>query len=145
MGRRLSPDFRECLAAALDARPTLGEAAQHVRVSVRSLSRWLVRHRRGESLANKPRSSRHPKCSRAGDDELNAQAAAHPVTTRSHERWIVRRRTRRVTRPHLAMCLSGVAVLVAAARTRGTPLTLHEGSKVIVVLNGLRLLRRRKS
>jgi hypothetical protein len=54
---------------------------------------------------------------------------------------MLRRRTRRVTWPHLAMWLSLMAILVVAARTRSTPLRLHEESTVIVVLNGLRLLR----
>jgi cation transport ATPase len=39
------------------------------------------------------------------------------------------------------MCLRVIAVLVEVAWMRGMPLTLHEGSTVIVVLNGLRLLR----
>jgi hypothetical protein len=37
-------DFRERLAVPLNAKLTLGEAAQHVRVSVRSLYRLLLRH-----------------------------------------------------------------------------------------------------
>ena len=55
------------------------------------------------------------------------------------------RRTRRTIRQNLAFSLSVIGVLVVATLTRGIPLPLgvvgHEGSTVIVVLNGLRLLR----
>jgi Cd2+/Zn2+-exporting ATPase len=59
------------------------------------------------------------------------------------------RRTRRTIRQNLAFSLSVIGVLVVATLTRGIPLPLgvvgHEGSTVIVVLNGLRLLPSRKS
>ncbi len=55
------------------------------------------------------------------------------------------RRARRTIRQNLAFALLVIAVLVTAALTIGIPLPLgvvgHEGSTVIVVLNGLRLLR----
>jgi Cd2+/Zn2+-exporting ATPase len=55
------------------------------------------------------------------------------------------RRTRRTIRQNLGFSLSVIVVLVVATLTRGIPLPLgvvgHEGSTVIVVLNGLRLLR----
>jgi Cd2+/Zn2+-exporting ATPase len=55
------------------------------------------------------------------------------------------RRTRRTIRQNLGFSLTVIAVLVVATLTRGIPLPLgvvgHEGSTVIVVLNGLRLLR----
>ena len=55
------------------------------------------------------------------------------------------RRARRTIRQNLAFSLAVIAVLVGAALTVGIPLPLgvvgHEGSTVIVVLNGLRLLR----
>jgi Cd2+/Zn2+-exporting ATPase len=55
------------------------------------------------------------------------------------------RRTRRTIRQNLTFSLSVIVVLVVATLTRGIPLPLgvvgHEGSTVIVVLNGLRLLR----
>jgi len=55
------------------------------------------------------------------------------------------RRTRRTIRQNLAFSLAVITVLVVAALTIGIPLPLgvvgHEGSTVIVVLNGLRLLR----
>ena len=55
------------------------------------------------------------------------------------------RRTRRTIRQNLAFSLAVIGTLVVATLTRGIPLPLgvvgHEGSTVIVVLNGLRLLR----
>ena len=57
------------------------------------------------------------------------------------------RRTRRTIRQNLAFSLGVIVVLAVATLTRGIPLPLgvvgHEGSTVIVVLNGLRLLRTR--
>ncbi|MDQ3225881.1 MAG: heavy metal translocating P-type ATPase [Chloroflexota bacterium] len=58
------------------------------------------------------------------------------------------RRTRRTIRQNLAFSLTVIGTLVVATLTRGIPLPLgvvgHEGSTVIVVLNGLRLLRTRR-
>jgi Zn2+/Cd2+-exporting ATPase len=55
------------------------------------------------------------------------------------------RRTRRTIRQNLAFSLAVIVILVIATLTVGIPLPLgvvgHEGSTVIVVLNGLRLLR----
>lgn len=57
------------------------------------------------------------------------------------------RRTRRTIVQNLAFSLSVIAVLVTSALFVGIPLPLgvvgHEGSTIIVVLNGLRLLRSR--
>ncbi|MFL5760908.1 MAG: heavy metal translocating P-type ATPase [Thermomicrobiales bacterium] len=57
------------------------------------------------------------------------------------------RRTRRTIIQNLAFSLSVIVVLVTAALTIGIPLPLgvvgHEGSTIIVVTNGLRLLRTR--
>jgi Zn2+/Cd2+-exporting ATPase len=58
------------------------------------------------------------------------------------------RRTRRTIRQNLGFSLAVIGILVVATLTVGIPLPLgvvgHEGSTVIVVLNGLRLLRTRK-
>src|SRR5215213_9988696 len=58
------------------------------------------------------------------------------------------RRTRRTIRQNLIFSLAVIGTLVFATLTRGIPLPLgvvgHEGSTVIVVLNGLRLLRTRE-
>ncbi len=57
------------------------------------------------------------------------------------------RRTRRTIRVNITFALSVIAVLIASTLLVGIPLPLgvvgHEGSTVIVVLNGLRLLRGR--
>lgn len=54
------------------------------------------------------------------------------------------RRTRRIIRQNLIFSLAVIVVLVVSALTIGIPLPLgvvgHEGSTVIVVLSGLRLL-----
>lgn len=81
MARRPSADFRERLVAAVDAGLPPGEAAQHFRVGVRTIYRWLARHRSGESLADRPRSGRPPKLGPGGDAVLRAQVAAHPDAT----------------------------------------------------------------
>lgn len=81
MVRRPSADFRERLVAAVDAGLPPGEAATHFRVSIRSIYRWVARHRRGESLADKPRSGRPPKLGPDGDAALRAQVAAAPDAT----------------------------------------------------------------
>jgi len=55
------------------------------------------------------------------------------------------RRSRRVVRQNLAFACSVIAILVVVNLTQGLPLPLgvvaHEGSTILVVLNGLRLLR----
>ncbi len=55
-------------------------------------------------------------------------------------------RARRVVRQNVWFSVGWMALLVVAASTIGLPLTLavvaHEGSTLLVVLNGLRLLRR---
>ncbi|MDF3038765.1 MAG: Transposase protein [Thermomicrobiales bacterium] len=81
MARRPSADVRERLAAAVDAGLPPGEAAQRFRVSIRSVYRWLGRHRQGASLADKPRSGRPAKLGPDGDALLREQVAAHPDAT----------------------------------------------------------------
>jgi len=81
MARRPTADFRERLVAALDAGLPVGEAASRFRVSVRTLYRWLARHRRGERLAERPRSGRPPKLPPARYPELRALVAAQPDAT----------------------------------------------------------------
>jgi transposase len=81
MARRPSADFRERLVAAIDAGMTPGEAARLFRVHIRTIYRWLARHRRGESLAERPRSGRPPKLGPAREPELRALVAAHPDAT----------------------------------------------------------------
>ena len=81
MARRPSADFRERLVAAIDAGLPPGEAATHFRVSIRTIYRWLARHRRGEALTERPRSGRPPKLPLARYPELRALVQAHPDAT----------------------------------------------------------------
>jgi transposase len=81
MARRPSADFRERLVAAIDAGLAPGEAAQHFRVSPRTIYRWRARHRRGESLAERPRAGRPPKLAAAQYPVLRAVALAQPDAT----------------------------------------------------------------
>ena len=81
MARRPSADFRERLVAAIDAGLSPGEAATRFRVSVRTIYRWLGRHRRGESLAERPRSGRPPKLTPAHEPQLRTLVAAQPDAT----------------------------------------------------------------
>ena len=83
MTGRPSADFRERLVAAIDAGLSPGEAAHRFRVSIRSIYRWMARHRRGESLADKPRAGRPPKLGSGGDAVLRAQVASSPDATLS--------------------------------------------------------------
>jgi transposase len=81
MARRPTADFRERLVAALDAGLPLSEAALRFRVSVRTLYRWRSRHRRGESLAERPRAGRPPKLAPARYAEVRALVALRPDAT----------------------------------------------------------------
>lgn len=81
MARRPSADFRERLAAAIDAGLPRGEAAQCFRVSLRTIDRWLTRHRQGESLAERPRAGRPPKLGPTGAATLRALVAVQPDAT----------------------------------------------------------------
>jgi transposase len=81
MARRPSADFRERLVTAIDAGRTPGEAAAHFRVSLRTIYRWLSRHRRGEALSERPRSGRPPKLPPARYPELRTLVLAQPDAT----------------------------------------------------------------
>jgi transposase len=81
MAARPSTDFRERLVAALEAGLPLSEAVTRFHVSRRTLYRWLARHRRGESLAERPRSGRRPKLPPARYAELRALVQLQPDAT----------------------------------------------------------------
>ena len=61
MAPRPSADFRERLVTALDAGLSPGEATRLFGVDLSTVYRWRRRARRGESLAERPRSGRPPK------------------------------------------------------------------------------------
>jgi transposase len=81
MARRPSADFRERLVTAIDAGLAPSEAATRFRVSLRTISRWLARHRRGESLADQPRAGRPPKLLPEQVPLLRALVQAQPDAT----------------------------------------------------------------
>ncbi len=81
MARRPSADFRERLVAAIDAGLSPSEAATRFRVSLRTIYRWLARARRGESLADKPRSGRPPKLTPEQVPVLRDLVQAQPDAT----------------------------------------------------------------
>jgi transposase len=81
MARHPSADFRERLVAAIDAGLPLSEAATHFRVSIRTIYRWLARHRHGESLADRFRSGRPPKLAPEQVPVLRELVQAQPDAT----------------------------------------------------------------
>ena len=81
MARRPSADFRERLVTAIDAGLSPGEAATHFRVSIRTIYRWLARHRQGEALTERPRTGRPPKLPPARYPELREIVRAQPDAT----------------------------------------------------------------
>ncbi len=81
MARRPSADFRERLVTAIDAGLAPSDAATHFRVSLRTIYRWLARHRRGERLADQPRSGRPPKLTPEQGPLLCALVHAQPDAT----------------------------------------------------------------
>jgi transposase len=81
MAPRPSADFRERLVTAIDAGLAPGEAARLFGGDRRTVFRWLARHRRGESLAEKSRSGRPPKLPPARYEQLRAVVVAHPDAT----------------------------------------------------------------
>ena len=81
MSRRPSADFRERLVAAIDAGLPRGEAGQRFGVSLRTIERWMARHRAGASLADRPRSGRPPRLVPEQESLLRDLVVAHPDAT----------------------------------------------------------------
>jgi transposase len=81
MAPRPTADVRERTVAAIDAGLPRREAARHVRVSLRTIDRWVARHRRGESLADKPRSGRPPKLQASHSPVVRTLVARQPDAT----------------------------------------------------------------
>jgi transposase len=67
--------------AAIDAGLPRGEAAHLFGVSLRTIERWMARHRAGESLADRPRSGRPPRLAAAHATTLRELVLAHPDAT----------------------------------------------------------------
>ncbi|MGH8574436.1 MAG: helix-turn-helix domain-containing protein [Gammaproteobacteria bacterium] len=107
MARRPSADFRERLVAAIAAGLPPGEAATRFRVSLRTIYRWLARHRRGESLAARPRAGRPPKLGPGRDKALHALIAAQPdATLPEHAARLEARTGVRLSPSHLSRLLA---------------------------------------
>ena len=81
MGTRNPADLRERAVAAVDAGVPRPEVVRSFRISPRTLERWLARARRGEGLADRPRSGRPPKLAPALHPALRELAAADPDAT----------------------------------------------------------------
>ena len=81
MAPRPSADFRERLVVALDAGLAPREAARLFGVDLSTVYRWRRRARRGESLAEKPRSGRPPKLAATEYPRLRQFVLAHPDAT----------------------------------------------------------------
>jgi transposase len=82
-------DLRERAVAAVDAGMARSEVARAYGVHPRTLERWVARARRGEPLADRPRSGRPPKIAPGQRVVLAAQVAAAPDATLAEhcERW----------------------------------------------------------
>jgi transposase len=81
MAPRPSADFRERLVVALDAGLAPSEAARLFGVDLSTVYRWRRRARRGESLAEKPRSGRPPKLAASDYSRLRQLVLAQPDAT----------------------------------------------------------------
>jgi transposase len=111
MARRPSADFRERLVAAIDAGLPAGEAAQRFRVNLRTIDRWLARHRQGASLAERPRSGRLPKLDPARYPELRALVLPQPdATLPEHAARLEAQTGIRVSPSHLSRLLAKLDV-----------------------------------
>jgi len=78
---RNTADLRERAVAAVDAGVPRPEVATAYRVALRTLERWVARARRGEPLADRPRSGRPPKLDPAHHPVLRGLVAARPDAT----------------------------------------------------------------
>ena len=81
MAPRPSADFRERLVTACDAGLASGEAARLFGVHVSTVYRWRRRSRRGQSLAERPRSGRPPKLAPTRYPVLRELVLADPDAT----------------------------------------------------------------
>jgi transposase len=89
MKPRVPADFRERAGAAVEGGQRRVEVARAYGIALRTLERWIAKHRRGEALADRPRGGRPPKIAPRAYAVLRAQVAAdHDATLAGHcARW----------------------------------------------------------
>ena len=89
MKHRVPADPRERAVAAVASGQRRAEVVRAYGIDPRTLERWLAKQRRGESLADRPRSGRPAKIAADTYDAVAAQLAAHPdATLAAHcDRW----------------------------------------------------------
>lgn len=89
MTHRVPADLRERAVAAVVGGQRRAEVVRAYGIAPRTLERWLALHRRGASLADRPRAGRPPKIGPAAYATLQTQVAAHAdATLAAHcERW----------------------------------------------------------
>ena len=89
MKHRVRADLRERAVAAVEGGQRRAEVVRAYGIAPRTLERWLATHRRGASLADRPRAGRPPKIGAAAYATLRAQVVAHAdATLAAHcDRW----------------------------------------------------------
>lgn len=89
MKPRVPADFRERAVAVVEGGQHRAEVARAYGIALRTLERWVAKHRRGEALADRPRGGRPPKIAPHAYPALQAQVAAdHDATLAGHcDRW----------------------------------------------------------
>jgi transposase len=89
MKPRVPADFRERAVAAVEGGQHRAEVARAYGIALRTVERWVAKHRRGEALADRPRGGRPPKIAPPAYPALQAQVAAdHDATLAGHcARW----------------------------------------------------------
>lgn len=81
MTHRVPADLRERAVVAVVGGQRRAEVVRAYGIAPRTLERWLARARRGEALADRPRSGRPPKVAAAAHGALRAQVATQPDAT----------------------------------------------------------------
>jgi len=89
MKHRVRADLRERAVAAVEGGQRRAEVGRAYGIAPRTLERWLATHRRGASLADRPRAGRPPKIGPSAYATLRAQVVAHAdATLAAHcDRW----------------------------------------------------------
>lgn len=117
MALRNPADLRERAVAAVDAGMARPEVACAYGVHLRTLERWLARNRRGEPLADRPRSGRPPKLEPARRAELGALAMERPdATLAEHADRLAERTGIRLSRSRIGRLLAELGLSLKKRR-----------------------------